>query len=79
MRDVNWLSVAQPCSPISATVRIRYRHPGSPAVVAPQADGAAFVEFETPQEAPCPGQAAVFYDGPVVLGGGTIDSVENHS
>jgi len=76
VRDVNWLSVAQPGEPIRATVRIRYRHPGAPAVVAPLPEGAALVTFDEPQDAPCPGQTAVFYDGPVLLGGGTIDSVE---
>jgi len=77
--DVNWLSVDQPSVPIRATVHIRYRHSASPAAVAPLPDGAALVTFDEPQDAPCPGQTAVFYDGPVVLGGGAIDSMETPS
>ncbi len=53
-------------------VRIRYRHPGARAKLEPGDDGVARVHFETPQAAVTPGQAAVFYDGDEVLGGGWI-------
>jgi tRNA-uridine 2-sulfurtransferase len=76
VRDVNWIAIAEPQEPVSATVRIRYRHPGSDAVVTSCPDGAALVEFTEAQDAACPGQAAVFYDGPVLLGGGTINDME---
>jgi tRNA-specific 2-thiouridylase len=41
--------------------------------VRPLEDARAEVEFDTPQLAVTPGQAAVFYDGDVVVGGGWID------
>jgi tRNA-specific 2-thiouridylase len=72
VEDVNWLSVPAPRSEIRATVKIRYNHEGVTAQIAPRADGAVRVRFGEPQEAPTPGQAAVFYDGDLLLGGGTI-------
>jgi tRNA-specific 2-thiouridylase len=71
---VNWLSVDAPAAPIEARVRIRHRHPEAAAVVSPLPDGRARVSFEVPQRAVAPGQAAVFYDGDVCLGGGWIES-----
>ena len=70
--DVNWVSVPEPASPLSATVRIRYNHPGAAAEVTPARDGTVRVHFAEPQSSPTPGQAAVFYDGGLLLGGGTI-------
>lgn len=70
--DVNWLA-PPPDGPLSALVRIRYNHPGGRAELRPEPDGKVRVRFAEPQEAPCPGQAAVFYDGDLVLGGGTIE------
>ncbi len=70
---LNWVSIAPPERPVSASVKIRYNHPGAPARVRPVGDGRAEITFEEPQEAPCPGQAAVFYRGELVLGGGTIE------
>lgn len=54
------------------TAKLRYRHHEQPARIYPFEDGVA-VEFEKPQRAPSPGQAAVFYDGDTVVGGGTIE------
>ena len=42
-----------------------------PAVIKPDGDN-VIIEFDEPQRAPSPGQAAVFYDGDAVVGGGTI-------
>ncbi|MGN0494453.1 MAG: tRNA 2-thiouridine(34) synthase MnmA [Acutalibacteraceae bacterium] len=53
------------------TAKLRYRHTEQPAVIYPS-DGRVIVEFDEPQRAPSPGQAAVFYDGDIVVGGGTI-------
>ncbi len=70
---VNWMSGETPPSPIRAAARIRYRHAEAPATIAPLGDDRASVTFDTPQTAITPGQAVVFYDGDIVLGGGWID------
>jgi len=70
---VNWMSGLTPVSPVRAGVQIRYRHTEAPATITPLDAGRAHVEFDQPQSAITPGQAVVFYDGDVVLGGGWID------
>ncbi len=70
---VNWMSGDTPTSPIRASARIRYRHKEAPATIAPLGGGRAGVTFDEPQSAITPGQAVVFYDGDLVLGGGWID------
>ncbi len=72
-RDVNWLSIAEPAGPLRAAVKIRYRHKEAPARIEPLPGGRARVVFDAPQRAITPGQAAVFYDGDVCLGGGWIE------
>jgi tRNA-uridine 2-sulfurtransferase len=54
---------------VEATVKIRSRHPGAPAVVRPLPGARVEVEFTEPQRGVAPGQAAVFYRGSRVLGG----------
>lgn len=71
--EVNWLTDGPPAGPIECSAKIRYRHPGTPAIVAAGADSTAEVRFAEPQSAVAPGQAVVFYDGSRVLGGGWID------
>jgi tRNA-specific 2-thiouridylase len=61
-------------SPMDVTVRIRYRSPFIPAVIEPEGDGRVRVVFDAPASGVCPGQAAVFYDEDVVVGGGTIET-----
>jgi tRNA-specific 2-thiouridylase len=58
--------------PFRAEVRVRYRHQGQAATVERSGDGRARVTFDAPVQAVAPGQVAVFYDGPRVLGGGRI-------
>jgi len=70
---VNWMSGDTPSAPIRALARIRYRHKEAPATIAPTGAGTVSVTFDEPQLAVTPGQAVVFYDGDVVLGGGWID------
>ena len=50
-----------------------FGHPEAAATVYPAANGTAHVTFDEPQHAVAPGQAVVFYDDAVVLGGGWID------
>jgi len=70
---VNWIEGA-PAAPRRACVQIRHRHQPAPATVRATGHGHAEVVFDAPQIAVTPGQAAVFYDGDVVLGGGWIDN-----
>jgi tRNA-specific 2-thiouridylase len=59
-------------SSFKATVKIRYNHPGTVATVTPLQNNRARIRLHEPQRAITPGQAAVIYDGDVVLGGGWI-------
>jgi len=63
---------ATPFKSFTATVKIRYSHPGSAATVTPLDNDRAHVRLHNPQRAVTPGQAAVIYDRDVVLGGGWI-------
>ena len=69
---VSWVSGVPPNRAVRAMVRVRYRHLGAPALIEAQTDGRATVRFDEPVRAVAPGQAAVFYDGDTVLGGGWI-------
>ena len=69
--ELNWIAFDAPPESFRANVRIRHRHRPAPATI--HADGAGVrVTFDESQEAPTPGQAAVFYEGGCVLGGGFI-------
>jgi tRNA-specific 2-thiouridylase len=68
--EVNWVSTAPRAG--SATVKIRSMHPGASAQIEPVEGGKVRVVFDEPQRAITRGQAAVFYDGEAVLGGGWI-------
>lgn len=70
----NWLSFERPGAPMECEVKIRYAGEPVPALLTVGQDGkTAFVEFEDVQRAVTPGQAAVFYRGDEVLGGGWIE------
>ena len=70
---MNWVSIAEPSTPIRAEVKIRYRSPSVPAQIIPLDDSRVEIVFETPQFGVTPGQAAVLYSGEIVLGGGIIE------
>ena len=72
VRNVNWIPYAMPDGPVRASVRIRNRHEPAEADVTPIGATDARVVFDEPQRAITPGQAAVFYSGDQVLGGGWI-------
>jgi len=72
---VNWISPDEPSAPVRCTAKFRYRQQDQGVKIVPQGGGTYLVEFDVPQKAITPGQAVVFYDGDVCLGGGTIDQV----
>jgi tRNA-specific 2-thiouridylase len=72
VRDVNWIPFESPNAPVEAQVRIRNRHEPADALVESIDKTTARVTFREPQRAITPGQAAVFYSGEKVLGGGWI-------
>jgi len=71
-RRVNLISVEDLRDPMRVTVKIRHRHEGAPAVLEKIAADEILVAFDQPQRAITPGQAAVFYDGDIVVGGAWI-------
>ncbi len=72
LRDVNWIPFEVPDGPVRATVKIRHRHDPACATVTATGDRTAALVFDNPQRAITAGQAAVFYSGEKVLGGGWI-------
>jgi len=70
---VNWIAGAPPDHACRLMAQIRHRHQPAPATIRAFGAGRAAVEFDAPQIAVTPGQAVVFYDGDVVVGGGWID------
>jgi tRNA-specific 2-thiouridylase len=68
----NWIPWDTPPASIEATAKIRYNHPGTPATITPTVNGGSRVRLSVPQRAITPGQACVFYQDDLVLGGGWI-------
>lgn len=68
----NWIPFDAPPASLEVSAKIRYNHPGTAATVTPLADGGATVKLHVPQRAITPGQACVFYQGDLVVGGGWI-------
>ncbi|MBD2000978.1 tRNA 2-thiouridine(34) synthase MnmA [Leptolyngbya sp. FACHB-541] len=78
VQQVNWVSIAAPDTPIQAEVQVRYRSAAVPATIIPlesSENGATRVKviFDEPQFSITPGQAAVWYRGDLLLGGGLIE------
>lgn len=70
---VNWVSMAEPTAPISAEVQVRYRSLAVPVTVIPLDNERVKLVFDEPQFGITAGQAAVWYNGDIVLGGGIIE------
>ncbi len=69
----NFIATNELRSSLKVTVKIRYRSPFVLAAIEPSGRNAVRVVFEKPVKGVCPGQAAVFYDGDTVVGGGVIE------
>jgi len=72
VNQVNWISGKAPQTAIKARVRVRHGHTGTDAELEVLSEDQVRVHFETPVRSVTPGQAAVFYEGEKVLGGGWI-------
>jgi len=72
VEGVNWISCGLPSRPVRVFAKIRHKHEPAAATVEPLDATTARVTFDAPQRAITPGQAAVFHDGEVVLGGGWL-------
>jgi tRNA-specific 2-thiouridylase len=75
VREVNWIRPLEKGDAVDVHVKIRHNHHGAAARVEAHGRVEASVEFREPQRAITPGQAAVFYDGDEVVGGGWISQV----
>ena len=73
LRNFNLISLSEPpAQPLRVGVRTRYHSEEAPALAYFNEDGTVTVRFDEPRRAIAPGQAAVLYDGDIVVGGGTI-------
>ena len=68
----NWIAFETPPEEFEATIKIRYNHPGARGMVRSEPNGSAKIKLHSPQRAITPGQACVFYDDDLVIGGGWI-------
>jgi len=69
---VNLIAVEDVTGPMRISVKIRHRHEPAPATLEKSGEDELLITFDQPQRAITPGQAAVFYDGDIVVGGGWI-------
>lgn len=69
---LNWIACESPTEGMVVSAKTRYSHKESKAILHLLENDLVMAEFAEPQRAPAPGQAMVFYDGDVVVGGGTI-------
>jgi len=75
--DLNWISIPDLIEPLKVKAKIRYNSSGAEATIFPGEIGSGYgvmVRFDEPQRAVTPGQAVVFYQGNLVVGGGKIIS-----
>jgi tRNA-uridine 2-sulfurtransferase len=76
VKQINWVSMEPPTTPIRAEVQIRYRTPPVPVTVIPLEGDRLKLVFDERQFGVTPGQAAVWYNGEILLGGGIIEPAE---
>jgi len=72
VRNLNWIAVPELRAPMRVQIKIRNRHEAAAAWIENFASGEVLATFDDPQRAITPGQAAVFYQDEVVVGGGWI-------
>ncbi len=72
---VNWIADQKPVGKFTCTAKFRYRQNDSKVTIQFLNEDSVIVEFAEPVRANTPGQAVVFYDGEICLGGGTIDEI----
>lgn len=77
VEDLNWIALEGLTAPLPVKAKTRSRQTEQPATAYPAENGRVRLVFDQPQRAVTPGQAAVFYDGETVLGGGTIAEVQS--
>jgi tRNA-specific 2-thiouridylase len=73
--DLNLIGVDRPEGPLKIEAKIRYAAPAAKAILSLCSSDGAKIEFEHPQKAITPGQAVVFYQDDLVIGGGTINRI----
>ncbi len=71
-KRMNWIAIDDLREPMRVKAKIRHRHEPAAATIEKSGENEVLVTFDEPQRAITPGQAAVFYDGDVVVGGGWI-------
>ena len=71
---MNWVSIQAPEKPTRVSAKLRYAHEGASATVFPASGNKVRVEFDSPERSITPGQAAVFYQDNILLGGGRIEN-----
>ena len=71
-RDLNWIAIPRLREPLRVAAKIRHRHEPAPATAELSASGEVLLTFDQPQRAITPGQAVVFYQDDLVIGGGWI-------
>ena len=71
--QVNWIAGVPPAGPLRVTAQIRHRHQPAAGTVRALDNNRASMEFDAPVMAITPGQAVVFYDDDIVVGGGWIE------
>jgi len=72
IREFHWVSIPPQSTPLKGTAKVRYRAAEAAAMLTGSPDGTATIQFDAPQRAIAPGQSIVFYDGDLVVGGGSI-------